>query len=265
MKKTKKLHDYEAFVDKFKPKLTTDDCYTPDYIYDEVIGWLGTQCDLSGREIVRPFWPGGDYTAVDYPKGCVVVDNPPFSILAKIRRWYMDRGIHYFLFAPHLTALSPIPDTVVVVYADVTYHNGAVVRTSFVSNLPCFAEFRMVGAPQLYRALTDAQELVFSLTKKKLPTYIYPENVVSISRLALLVKAGLSVSVPADESVFCRSIASMKRIGKSFYGGSLLCSDRVSAEIKAAEIKAAEMKNVYRLVLSPEEQAVVKSLNVGGC
>lgn len=24
-----KLEDYEAFVEKFKPKLTTDDCFTP--------------------------------------------------------------------------------------------------------------------------------------------------------------------------------------------------------------------------------------------
>lgn len=25
--------DYKAFVDKFKPKKTTDDCYTPQHIY----------------------------------------------------------------------------------------------------------------------------------------------------------------------------------------------------------------------------------------
>lgn len=26
--------EYEAFVDKFKPKKTTDDCYTPPDVYD---------------------------------------------------------------------------------------------------------------------------------------------------------------------------------------------------------------------------------------
>jgi hypothetical protein len=28
--------EYEAFVDKFKPKKTTDDCYTPPDVYDTV-------------------------------------------------------------------------------------------------------------------------------------------------------------------------------------------------------------------------------------
>lgn len=28
--------EYEAFVDKFKPKLTTDDCYTPPEVYEVV-------------------------------------------------------------------------------------------------------------------------------------------------------------------------------------------------------------------------------------
>lgn len=32
--------EYEAFVDKFKPKLTTDDCYTPPEVY-EVVKKLG--------------------------------------------------------------------------------------------------------------------------------------------------------------------------------------------------------------------------------
>lgn len=29
--------------------------------------------------IVRPFWPGADYTKVEYPDNAVVVDKPPFS------------------------------------------------------------------------------------------------------------------------------------------------------------------------------------------
>lgn len=45
---------------------------------------------MGGRTIVRPFWPGGDYEDFDYPTGCVVIDNPPFSILSKIVRFYED-------------------------------------------------------------------------------------------------------------------------------------------------------------------------------
>ena len=32
--------DYDTFVDKFKPKKTTDDCYTPDNVYQACLDWL---------------------------------------------------------------------------------------------------------------------------------------------------------------------------------------------------------------------------------
>ena len=81
----KKNIDYNSFVEKFKPKITTDDCYTPEYIYDAVLTWLKNNANLKDKEIIRPFWPGGDYKTVNYTKDCVVVDNPPFSILAEIK------------------------------------------------------------------------------------------------------------------------------------------------------------------------------------
>ena len=47
-----------------------------------------------------PFYPGGDYEREEYPQGCTVVDNPPFSILSKIVKHYQERGVGFFLFAP---------------------------------------------------------------------------------------------------------------------------------------------------------------------
>ena len=98
--------DYGEFTEKFKAKLTTDDCYTPVEVYEAVLGWLREKVDLSGANIVRPFWPGGDYEAYDYKEDDVVVDNPPFSILAGILRFYQGRGIRFFLFGPQLTLFS---------------------------------------------------------------------------------------------------------------------------------------------------------------
>ena len=97
--------EYEAFVDKFRPKLTTDDCYTPPEVYDVIRDWVLTEYGLEHVQIVRPFWPGGNYEQFEYPDGCLVLDNPPFSILTKICRYYLDRGIRFFLFAPSLTCL----------------------------------------------------------------------------------------------------------------------------------------------------------------
>ena len=39
MKKLPKSKTYEEFVEKFKPKKTTDDCYTPPTIYEIVKQW----------------------------------------------------------------------------------------------------------------------------------------------------------------------------------------------------------------------------------
>lgn len=73
-----KSKTYEEFVDKFKPKKTTDDCYTPQYIYEAVKDWAVNEYGLQGREIVRPFYPGGDYENYTYPENGVVIDTRLF-------------------------------------------------------------------------------------------------------------------------------------------------------------------------------------------
>ena len=98
--------EYRAFVDKFKPKKTTDDCYTPPEIYEVVKNWACREYGIDPSCIVRPFWPGASYEDYDYPEGCVVLDNPPFSIITKICTDYMRAGIRFFLFAPYLTNFS---------------------------------------------------------------------------------------------------------------------------------------------------------------
>ena len=79
-----KSKTYDELVEKFKPKKTTDDCMTPPQVYDVVRDWACREYNINPERIVRPFWPGGDYENFDYPDGCVVLDNPPFSIISKI-------------------------------------------------------------------------------------------------------------------------------------------------------------------------------------
>ena len=129
---------YEEFVDKFKPKKTTDDCYTPVEIYDAVAGWVENEYRVNRCNFVRPFYPGGDYENYDYDSGSIVVDNPPFSIFSKILDFYINRDIPFFLFAPNLTLFSTIQNrncSAIVVDSDITYQNGAIVHTSFATNL----------------------------------------------------------------------------------------------------------------------------------
>ena len=54
---------YEELVESAKPKLTTDDCYTPENIYSVVRDYVAERYGLDPGTFVRPFYPGGDYQA----------------------------------------------------------------------------------------------------------------------------------------------------------------------------------------------------------
>ena len=136
MNREEKFRDYAGFVEKFRPQKTTDDCYTPPAVYEVVKAWACWRYGIDPARTMRPFWPGGDYARCDYPAGAVVLDNPPFSIMAKIVRFYAERQIPYFLFAPGLTALALTRYGAGIIYTDsrITYHNGAVVNTAFATS-----------------------------------------------------------------------------------------------------------------------------------
>ena len=227
--------DYDAFVKKFEPKKTTDDCYTPSAVYDAVLEWVAETVDISGREIVRPFWPGGDYENFDYPDGCIVIDNPPFSIITKIIRFYMAQGIHFFLFAPHLTMFSPknIEWTCIVCDCTIEYENKAKVNTGFVSNM--FGACRIMTAPNLYHNIREAQQG----SGASLPKYRYPNNVVSSALLGKIAKY-VEFRVMADECIQIGKLDAQQ--DKGIYGGAFLLNEAKAAEAKAAEAKAAEAK-----------------------
>ena len=103
------FHDYESYVAKFQNKeKTTDDTYTPPDVYDAVLHYVGTIYDMKGKEVLRPFYPGGDYRHAVYPDDGVVVDNPPFSIFTEICKFYSEAKIPFFLFGPGLTIFSAL-------------------------------------------------------------------------------------------------------------------------------------------------------------
>lgn len=246
--------DYEGFVEKFNPKKTTDDCYTPPAVYDYVLQYVADHCDIDGMTVVRPFYPGGDYESLVYPDNCVVIDNPPFSIVSQIVRFYLKRGIKFFLFAPHLTLFSADLDcTRIVCGAAIVYENGAKVNTSFLSNM--FGEAGVIGDPVLYEGI----DAICSAPKAELPKYKNPDCVLTVSDVAYIVKNKGEIKIDKREMVHHSALDIQKKHGKSIYGSGFLISytaaERVTAE------RAAVKKEAIVWELSEREMRIVEKLS----
>lgn len=256
-----KSKTYEEFVDKFKPKVTTDDCYTPPLIYDTVRDWACREYGIDPGSIVRPFWPGGDYERFDYPDGCTVLDNPPFSILSKICEFYLDRGIRFFLFAPSLTAFSGKNVTMrmnhLICDANIEYENGAMVRTAFVTSYG--GDVVAQTAPSLGKAINYAVEQLRKEKTRTLPKYTYPDNIVTAAIMQRWAYYGIDFKVRSSECVRVSKLDAQRESGKAIFGSGLLLSSQKGAERAAAERAAAE-RAAEKWELSDRELAIVASL-----
>lgn len=251
--------EYQEFVAKFEAKKTTDDCYTPPLVYEAVANYVAEHYGLKKSDFVRPFYPNGDYQKERYKPTDVVVDNPPFSILAEIIKFYIDKNIKFFLFAPHLTLFSSSTlCSCLCVGSDVIYENGANVRTSFVTNLETCA-FR--SAPELYQILKKANEENLRTTKVELPKYTYPLSVVMSSMLNAYSRLGISFEVQRDECFYIRQLDSQKESQKVLFGSGYLISETKRQEREKAEREKAEREKVTVWELSEREIEIIKSLN----
>ncbi len=254
--------EYKAFVDKFKSKKTTDDCYTPPLVYEAVKNWACKEYDIDPDKIVRPFYPGGDYESYEYPAGCVVLDNPPFSILAKIIAFYLERGIAFFLFAPTLTAFSgrnvAMRCNHIITGAGVTYENGANVNTSFVTSFG--GDTVAQTAPELKQVVEEADRKNKADITKSVPKYTYPNHVLTASMLKKFSDYGIEMKVSRKECLLISKLDSQKEAKKTIYGGGLLLSQHKAAEKAAAEKAAAEKAVAIRWSLSDREKKLIASL-----
>ncbi|MCQ2319305.1 MAG: hypothetical protein MJZ90_10375, partial [Bacteroidales bacterium] len=222
------FNDYDGFVDKFKRRKTTDDCYTPEPLYTAVRDWCVNKFGLQDTTIVRPFFPGGDYKNFDYPDDCVVIDNPPFSMFSEIVRFYDARDIRYLLFGPHLTiaGMHGFNDTVILCKYNATYENGANLPTSFVTNMMPGVLFHYDA--DLYAAIKIADNEFKSMKKKKKDVLVLPDNIVSSARLGKYCGGSQSWSIRHAQARRVKKVAMEKDgivIVKSIFGGGYIITD----------------------------------------
>ena len=261
---------YEELVESAKPKRTTDDCYTPGNIYEVVRDYVANRYNLDPGTFVRPFYPGGDFQAEDYT-GKVVVDNPPFSILKKIKDFYVEHSVPFFLFCPANNGARGVDygmETHIACGIHIVYENGASISTSFVTNLeaPCIRT-----DSELRRNLdsVNRQNRIKARKLKHLTSWRYPKELVTTARLCKLARYGVDVCFAPEELHLCNKLDNMPPGTSVFGGGFLLTAEAVrrldkakELEAKAKELEAKakelEMEQSGTLVeLSDRERALV--------
>ena len=268
------FRDYESFVAKFNKDMpkTTDECWTPPDVYEAVVRYVGTITDLKGHDILRPFYPGGDYINAEYPEGGVVIDNPPFSMFTKIVRFYASNGIPFFLFGNGMTIMQCCKwSTAVIINKQIKFENGAMVRVNFASNL--YGDALAVTAPKLGQAIAACPSQ--QPKTKSLPKYVYPREVVSTSLLQIVAGGGVELRIDRKEGEI---INDLDNHPNGLFGSHLLVSreaaERASeaaerareAAERAREAaerarEAAERAREQHIELSPREAAIVERLS----
>ena len=242
--------DYDLFVDKFKSKKTTDDCYTPPEVFEVIRDWAMKEYGFTKDRIVRPFYPGGDYENADYPEGCVVLDNPPFSILSKIVRFYVARNIDFFLFVPHLTIFQNLFKGervgALVVAVNVIYENGAVVSTSFLTSMD---SAKVRTAPELRKAIQDVQGSTVTT-----PIQDYPRNATAPARLTKV--ASVPFRIERDECIYLKEFVE----GVPF-GGGILMADAAADRLERATEALKQRSVRIERELTPTDKARLRALN----
>ena len=258
--------EYQEFVQKFEAKKTTDDCYTPDLVYGAVVDWVEKQYDVDRKNFVRPFYPGGDFEKYEYKKTDIVVDNPPFSILAKIVDFYVERKIPFFLFCSGLTAIGGAVGrkqcACIAAYADIEYANGAMVVTSFLTSMEP-EDILMRTAPDLTKAVEKASN--DSKTVKQMPKYSYPTELVTAAMMGYLSRHGTELTIRKKDAYFVRALDAQKEMDKAIFGGGFLlaekaAAEKAAAEKAAAEKEAAEKATAHKFALSDRELQIIKGL-----
>ena len=258
--------EYNEFLDKFEIPKTTDDCYTPDLVYDAVADWVANEYKVDRKNFVRPFYPGGNYQEQKYKKTDIVVDNPPFSILSEILNFYTEHSVKFFLFAPALTLFSSSSSSsscAIGAGGQIVYENKANVSTSFLTNLDMTYRFR--SAPTLWRAIQDAVDRINEENRRDLAKNEFPDEVITSTKLSYFSKYGVDFKVRREESEHIRQLDAQKEKGTGIFGSGYLISEKAAAEKAAAEKAAAEKAAAEKAAaekwkLSDREKEIVKSL-----
>lgn len=252
------FRDYDSFVAKFSEGniKTTDDTYTPRDVYECVVEYVSTITDMSGKVILRPFYPDGDYINAEYPEDGIVIDNPPFSMFTKIVRFFTAQDIPFFLFRPGMTIASCCKYcTAVIIGEQITFENGAQIRCNFASNL--YGDTMITTAPLLDDLLAHCPS---QKPKNPLPSFEYPTELLSVSDMQTIARNGEVFSVSRSEAVIIKDLDLHPKRGGLFGEHFLLSEAKANEKQRAKELVRKKTKRGIPISLSERERRMIDKL-----
>ena len=152
--------------------------------------------------------------------------------------------------------------THIVADATIKYANGAVVKTSFLSNM--FGDVKILGDAELCSKFKEINRR----DKVNKPKYKYSKNIATVSGIAWIISRGISIEIDKHHVKHHRCLDSQKKHGKGIFGSGFLLSEQAAAEQAAAEQAAAEQaaaeqaeeENVIEWEISKREREIIKRL-----
>lgn len=143
----------------------------------------------------------------------------------------------------------------------ITYQNEANVTTSFITNMDnCLIR----TAPKLYRAILFENSKNENKNKKKLPKYIYPNNLLRSHSLNNLNQNNIDFKVDFSEVHYLRALDMQKKNKKTIYGSGFFISDKKLKEKQKIEnklLKENKIKKPIMWELSEREKEIIRNLD----
>ncbi len=151
--------------------------------------------------------------------------------------------------------------TYIGVGVSVTYENGAVVNTSFVTNM--LGDLACTTAPTLYKAVKRANDDNKKGMHKSLSKLSFPDNVLRSTELNTMSRAGIMFSVKKSECRIVRKVTTRNagEFGNSFLLSTRLTAEKLAAEKLAAEKLAAEKLAAEKLQLNDTSIEIIQTLD----
>ena len=140
----------------------------------------------------------------------------------------------------------------IIVDADITFENGAIVRCGFLTNLE--PDYVLKVEPELARRLKEVCTKLAKQGKRKIPKYEYPDYVQTTALAMKYAKYGIDYAIRKEDAIFIRGLDAQREYKKEIFGHGLLLSERAAAERAAA--------HVWKL--SEREQRLVEMLTKHG-